>query len=159
MSRLVGYWDSQYKNEGIHVNPFKVDAILKLPPMSTICQLQNLQGKANFLRRFIVNYTEITKGFVNWVIYYPFSQLLDSRGICIGPASNNVVEYTVVVNLLSELISLGIDSLVVYLDPQLVVSQLNNIYHVRDPYLYRQFLKVILLQRSFIYIIFIHIPQ
>jgi len=40
-----------------------------------------------------------------------------------------------------------------------VVSQLNNIYHVRDPYLYRQFLRVRLLQRSFIYITFIHIPR
>jgi len=85
--------------------------------------------------------------FVAWVFYYPYSQLFISRGICIGPASNNVAEYIVVVNLLSEAISLGIDSLVVYLDSKLVVSQLNNIYHVRDPNLYHQFLRVCLLQR------------
>ena len=51
-----------------------------------------------------------------------------SRGVCIGPASNNIVEYTVIINLLSKAISYEIDSLVVYLDSQLVVSQLNNIY-------------------------------
>jgi hypothetical protein len=28
-----------------------------------LCQLQSLQGKENFLHRFIPNYTEITRGF------------------------------------------------------------------------------------------------
>jgi hypothetical protein len=37
--------------------------ILNLPPPSTLRQLQSLQGKANFLRRFIPNYTEISHGF------------------------------------------------------------------------------------------------
>ena len=60
-----------------------------------------------------------------------------SRGVCISPTSNNIVEYTAVINLLSEATSLDIDSLMVYLDSQLVVSQLNNIYRVRDPNLYR----------------------
>jgi hypothetical protein len=41
----------------------KVEAILNLPPPSTLRQLQSLQGKANFLHRFIPNYTEITRGF------------------------------------------------------------------------------------------------
>ena len=57
-----------------------------------------------------------------WVLYYPTGQLMASRGVCIGPTSNNMVEYTVVINLLSEAISHGIDSLVVYLDSQLIVS-------------------------------------
>ena len=54
-----------------------------------------------------------------------------SRGVCIGPASNDMAEYTAVINLLSEAISYGIDSLVVYLDSQLIMSQLNKIYQVR----------------------------
>ena len=33
-------------------------------PPSTLLQLQSFQGKANFLRRFIPNYAEITKGFI-----------------------------------------------------------------------------------------------
>lgn len=74
-----------------------------------------------------------------WVIYYPSGQLMVSRGVCIGSALNNIAEYIVVINLLFEAISYGIDLLVVYLDSQLVVSQLNNIYRVQDPYLYHQF--------------------
>ena len=46
------------------VDPLKVEAILQLSPPHTIRQLQSLQGKANFLRRFIANYAEITKGFM-----------------------------------------------------------------------------------------------
>ena len=41
----------------------KVEAIVNMPPHS-IKQLQNLQGKSNFLRRFIVNYAKITKYFM-----------------------------------------------------------------------------------------------
>jgi hypothetical protein len=46
------------------VDPLKVEAIIQLPPPCTILQLQSLQGKANFLRCFIANYAEITKGFM-----------------------------------------------------------------------------------------------
>jgi hypothetical protein len=51
-------------NDGIRVDPLKVEAIMNLPPPRTILHLQSLQGKANFLRRFIVNYAKITKGFM-----------------------------------------------------------------------------------------------
>ena len=76
------------------------------------------------------------------VLHYPSGQLLVSRGVYIGPASNNIAEYTAVVHLLSEAISLGVDSLVVFLDSQLVVSRLNNTYRVRDPLLLRLFLRI-----------------
>jgi hypothetical protein len=46
------------------VDPLKVETILRLPPPRTIRQIQGLQWKANFLRRFIVNYATITKGFI-----------------------------------------------------------------------------------------------
>jgi hypothetical protein len=46
------------------VDPVKVEAIVQLPSPCTIPQLQSLQGKANFLQRFIANYAEITKGFM-----------------------------------------------------------------------------------------------
>jgi hypothetical protein len=46
------------------VDPLKVEAILRFPLPCTIRQLQGLQGKANFLHRFIVNYATITKGFM-----------------------------------------------------------------------------------------------
>lgn len=47
------------------IDPYKMEAILILPPPHTIRQLQSLQGKANFLRRFIVNYDEVMKGFMH----------------------------------------------------------------------------------------------
>jgi hypothetical protein len=46
------------------VDPLKIKAILALPPPTNLTQLQSLQGKANFLRHFICNYAEITKGFM-----------------------------------------------------------------------------------------------
>jgi hypothetical protein len=57
---LLGFIVSR---QGIWVDPIKVEAILNLPPPSTLYQLQNLQGKENFLHRFIPNYAEITRGF------------------------------------------------------------------------------------------------
>jgi len=53
---------------------------------------------------------------ITWVIYYPSGQLLVSRGICIDLASNIMVEYSDVINLLSEAISFGIELSVIYLD-------------------------------------------
>ena len=58
--RLLGF---VVLKEGIRIDPSKVEAIVNLPPPSTLCQLQSLQGKTNFLRRFIPNYVELTKGF------------------------------------------------------------------------------------------------
>jgi hypothetical protein len=58
--RLLGFIVSCH---GIRVDPIKVEVILNLPPPSSLCQLQSLQGKENFLRRFIPNYAEITRGF------------------------------------------------------------------------------------------------
>ncbi len=60
MGRLLGF---VVLKVGIRIDPSKVEAIVKLPPRSSLCQLQSLQGKATFLRRFIPNYAEITKGF------------------------------------------------------------------------------------------------
>jgi hypothetical protein len=49
---------------GIMVDPLKFQEIVQLPPPCTVPQLQSLQGKANFLLRFIENYVKITKGFM-----------------------------------------------------------------------------------------------
>lgn len=60
-SRFLGFIVA---NDGIRVDPLKVEAITNLPLPRTILQLQILQVKANFLRRFIINYAKITKGFM-----------------------------------------------------------------------------------------------
>ena len=49
--------------EGIQIDPLKVQAILDFPAPSNLLQIQKLQGKDNFLRRFIPNYDEMDKGF------------------------------------------------------------------------------------------------
>jgi ribonuclease HI len=94
-----------------------------------------------------------------WVIFTPQGQLLSSGGICLGDTTNNVAEYSVVIELLRDALSLGISRLRVYLDAQLVVSQLNGIYWVHDPTLHRRFLRVRLLERNFDYITYFHVPR
>ena len=68
--------------------------------------------------------------FAAWVIYTPMVQVLSSRGVCLRPSSNNVVEYSTVIELLRDAILHGVLSLEVRLDSELVVSQLNGLYHV-----------------------------
>ena len=94
-----------------------------------------------------------------WVIYAPMGQVLSSGGICLWPSSNNVAEYSAVFELLWDAISHGILSLEVHLDLELVVSQLNGLYHVRDLMLLRRFLRVRLLERQFDNITYIHVPR
>ena len=77
-----------------------------------------------------------------WVLYTPESELLGSGGIFLGNATNNVVEYMSVIQLLIEAASRDISNLVVRLDSQLVIMQLNNHYHVLHPVLLRYFLRV-----------------
>jgi ribonuclease HI len=72
-----------------------------------------------------------------WVIFTPGGQLLSSGGICLGDTTNNVVEYSAVIEFLRDALSHGISRLRVYLDAQLVVSQLNGVYRVYDPTLHR----------------------
>jgi ribonuclease HI len=95
----------------------------------------------------------------SWVIFTPQGQLLSSGGICLGDTTNNVAEYSAVIELLHNAFPLGISRLRVYLDAQLVVSQLNRIYRVHDPTLHRQFLRVRLLERNFDYITYFHVPR
>ena len=57
-----------------------------------------------------------------WVIYSPSGQLVVARGACLGPASNNVVEYRAIIELLWDDFLHGITQLEVRLDSQLVVS-------------------------------------
>jgi hypothetical protein len=49
--------------QGIRVDPLRVEAILNLPPPSSLHQLQSLQGKENYLCRFIPNYAQLTFRF------------------------------------------------------------------------------------------------
>eukprot|EP00253_Pinus_taeda_P026715 PITA_26715 len=87
-----------------------------------------------------------------WVIYSPSDELVSMHGVSLGQTMNNIVEYSAVIELLSESISFGIQSLIVRLDSELVVLQLNRVYAIRNPVLLRLFLRVRLLEREFDYI-------
>jgi ribonuclease HI len=91
-----------------------------------------------------------------WVIYQ-FDEVVSSGGIFLGPATNNMAEYHVVIGLLTQASSLGISCIIVNLDSQLVVYQLNRIYAIRNPILLRLHLQVHRLERIFDYIEYRHI--
>ena len=93
-----------------------------------------------------VSYHTQHSASATWVIYTPMGQVLSSGGICLRPFSNNVAEYSAIIELLRDAILHGILSLEVHLDSELVVSQLNGLYHVRDTTLLRRFLHVRLLE-------------
>jgi ribonuclease HI len=81
-----------------------------------------------------------------WVIYSSEGLLVSLGGVCLGPSTNNVTKYSIVIELLHDAISHGIRSIEVCLDSQLVIHQLNGRYRVRDPTLLRRFLWVRLLE-------------
>jgi ribonuclease HI len=56
-----------------------------------------------------------------WEIYAPTNEIISLRGVCLGRATNNIAEYSAIIELLVDVISLGIRHLVVRLDSQLVV--------------------------------------
>jgi ribonuclease HI len=94
-----------------------------------------------------------------WALYTPSHEMLHSSGICLGPATNNQDEYTVVIGLLEDTQHHHIHHLSVFLDSQLVVLQLNNVYPVHDLCLFRKNLQVRLLSQQFDSITFTHIPR
>jgi ribonuclease HI len=94
-----------------------------------------------------------------WVVYSPEGQLVSSGGIFLRPSMNNVVKYSVVIEILRNSISHGISSLEVRLDSQFVLCHLKDSYRVRDPTLLGRFLRVQLLERHFDFITYHHIPR
>jgi ribonuclease HI len=58
---------------------------------------------------------------VAWEIYAPTDELISLHGVFLGHATNNIVEYSAVIELLTDAISVGIYHLIVRLDSQLVV--------------------------------------
>jgi ribonuclease HI len=97
--------------------------------------------------------------FTAWAIYAPTNELISLRGVCLGRAAKNIAEYSAIIELLVDSISLGIHHLVVQLDSQLVVLQLSNVYSIRSPNLLRVYLRIHLLERYFDHIEYQHIPR
>ena len=70
-----------------------------------------------------------------------------------------ILPSTSVVSLLMEALSRDISNLVVRLDSQLVVMQLTNRYHIRNPTFLRHYLRVRLLECRFQIITYEHVPR
>jgi ribonuclease HI len=94
-----------------------------------------------------------------WALYTPSHEMLHSSGICLGSTTNNQAEYTAFIGLLADTQHHRIRHLSIFLNSQLVVLQLNNVYRFRDPCLFRKYLQVRLLSRHFDSITFTHIPR
>jgi ribonuclease HI len=97
--------------------------------------------------------------FAAWAIYAPTNELVSLQCVCLSRATNNIAEYSVVIELLVDAISLGICHLVVGLNSQLVVLQLSNVYTIRSPTLLQVYLRICLLEHYFDYIEYQHIPR
>jgi hypothetical protein len=50
---------------------------------------------------------------VAWEIYAPTDELISLHGVCLGRATNNIAEYSEIIELLTDTISLGIYHLIV----------------------------------------------
>ena len=94
-----------------------------------------------------------------WVIYSPSHELIHIDRICVGTTTNNQVEHHSFNGLLAATLQLGIHHLDVFLDSQLLVSQLNNHNQVHDPYLFRKYLRTKHMVRTFESITFTHVPR
>lgn len=98
--------------------------------MSTFSSIHD--GFADGASRYTQNLASIT-----CVIYSPTDELLSSGGIYLGHATNNIVEYHAIIGHFSKEIYLNITELIVNLD-----SQLNHIYTIHDPILFRLYLRI-----------------
>ena len=67
---------------------------------------------------------------VSWAIYAPTDELISLHGVFLGCENNNIVEYSAVIEYLTDIVSLGIRHLIVRLDSQLVVLHLSNMYSI-----------------------------
>ncbi len=76
-------------------------------------------------------------------------KILKTISKSIGIATNNVAEYTALIEGLKLALSMGIKSISIYSDSQLVVNQLNGAYTVKDEKLLKLYKKALEILKSF----------
>ena len=74
-----------------------------------------------------------------WVLYSLAYDLVNLGVVCIGPATNNIVEYRAVIGLLIEASSQDVRNLVVLMDSYLVFCHLKHVYTIKSPVLLHLF--------------------
>jgi ribonuclease HI len=88
---------------------------------------------------------------IGFVVKDNKKQVLAKEGKYIGRATNNVAEYTAVIEALKWIINnlkFKVDNLQFFLDSQLVVNQLNGLYKVKNGNLRNLIVEVRLLERK-----------
>lgn len=105
------------------------------------------------------NQSSCNIAFASWVVFSPNNAFLDSRVILLGHVTNNIAKYEAVIAHMTRASTLGICSLVVRLDSELVILQLTSHYSVCKPMLYHKYLRVRLLELSFDVISYEHVPR
>ncbi len=96
---------------------------------------------------------------IGYIFYLNGSKVL-SKGKKIGITTNNIAEYTALIEGLKDVLSTGFSQkLLCFLDSELVVKQLNGQYKVKNIKLRPLFFKVLDLSQSFKKVDFIHIPR
>ena len=94
-----------------------------------------------------------------WAIVSPNGELVSFQGIFISRSTNNITEYSMLIEIISNAISFGINHIIIRLDSQLVVLQLNSVYTAQNQKLNCMFLRVLLLERNFYFIEYQHISR
>jgi len=65
--------------------------------------LESFIGYANGVSRSSQNLSSAA-----WAIFYPSGELVSFKGVCIGRSTNNITEYSTLIELLSDAITRGI---------------------------------------------------
>ena len=109
--------------------------------MST--SLKTYIGFADGTYRSIQNISSAT-----WVIYSPTDELVSIHGICLSKKTNNISEYSAIIELLFDTISFCIWNFIIRFHLELVVLlHLNRVHSIKHRVLLRLFFKVRLLER------------
>jgi hypothetical protein len=126
---------------------FSFDVIWSLPLRDVVFDFQMLEYLIPYIG-FTNSASRSTRNLASaaWAIYAPTNELISLRGVCLGWETNNIAEYSAVIDLLVDAISIGICHLVVRLDSQLVVLQISNVYSIQSPTLLRVYLRIRLLE-------------
>lgn len=84
-------------------------------------------------------------------------KLVDFGGKFLGIVSNNVAEYRGLILGLKSAEKLGIESLEVYMDSELIIKQVNGVYQVKNDDMKQEISKVMAVIKSFKLISFNHV--
>ena len=124
-----------------------VRCVLGKPAYIVLClngQMTTYSGFADGASRYTMNLASTA-----WVLYSPTDDLVSSGGTCLSPATNNLAKYHAMIGFLPEALTSNVSQIRVYLDSELVVDQLNQVYTIRNLVLFRMFRRVGLLEKVF----------